>query len=93
MLSIATFDTFSMKTGTDMLMIISRICFKKHSAMWRKTCEARAEWYYSDCTHGAEEKQQPKRNDEHREGEKKHISEKIKTQRRMNSPREEREAQ
>lgn len=24
--------------------------------MWRKTCEARAEWYYSDRTDGAEEK-------------------------------------
>lgn len=78
MLSIATFDSFSMKTGTDMLTTISRICFQKYSAMWRKTCEARAEWYYSDCTHGAEEKPLTQEDEEHGEGEKKRILEKIK---------------
>lgn len=78
MLRIATFDTFSMKTGTDMLTTISRICFKKYSSMWRKMREARAEWYYSDCTRGAEEKPVTQEDDEHREGEKKRILEKIK---------------
>lgn len=46
--------------------------------MWRKTCEARAEWYYSDCTHGAEEKPLTQEDEEHGEGEKKRILEKIK---------------
>lgn len=78
MLSTATFDSFSMKTCTDMLMTISRICFQKYSATWRKTREARAAWYYSDRTHGAEEKPVTQEDDEHGEGEKKRILEKIK---------------
>lgn len=46
--------------------------------MWRKTREDRAEWYYSDCTRGAEEKPVTQEDDEHREEEKKRILEKIK---------------